>query len=315
MNFNNSIDLDKYAESANKELGDMRNRLSEIKSSFGTRMDGQTAGGTFGSLLGSILWLAAYLFGAYEAKTRLYMFNTGYYYGSRTVENICLYAAVGVMALLLLFMIIDALMRFSYYGRLSSHRGSVTQLMNRVDKGISSIGSHQEIFKRSKLKGWDYNLKIASSIPEEALCIEETMKHVSSLKRGFANGAKNFFFFTAAVVVTVAECIALFPTGNGIIMGISGESFSSGTLLTFSIIGTVIAVIGEIILAKLAWSGSDCSVTNVTLFILLLGPVIFLAITALVTSIVMLVILIIPIVIYVLAIIFVLACICGSSSD
>ena len=60
-------------------------------------------------------------------------------------------------------------------------------------------------------------------------------------------------------------------------------SIDSETCLVLNLIGLAIAVALEVFLAKVVWSKSSCSVNNVTLFIMLLGPVLYLAIVAIAT--------------------------------
>ena len=100
-----------------------------------------------------------------------------------------------------------------------------------------------------------------------------------------------------------------------IMLGISGEELSNGTLEVLNIIALVLIEIVEIILAKMLWSRTDCSVNNVTLLITALGPLAYLALVALATAIVMLVIGIVQLVLYVLGVVIVgaiaFACLCG----
>lgn len=302
MNFNESITLNTYSDNANKQFNEMQGRLSTIESSFQTRMDGKTTGGLVGSFIGTLAWLAAFIVCAIMVGKLV----------NGTLLAIAMIAVLGLVA----FMLIDNIMNFSYYGKIATYRNSVSQLQNRVSIGKSSIKSNHDAFMGSKAKGWNYLLNAAPSIPEEATSIEATMSNMESLKKGFINGAKNVFFYAAVVMITIAGCVALFPTGSEIITGISGESMSSDTLMTLNIIALLIVGVGEVILAKLVWSKTDCTVTNTTLFIMTLGPIAYLALVAIATLLVMLVIGLVAIVLAIagaaLAIAIVCACISGS---
>lgn len=300
MDFNNSIMLDTYSNNANKQFGDMQSRLSEIENSFQTRMNGKTTGGLVGSLIGTIAWLAAFITCAIFARDM--------------VDSTLLLAALAIAGGLILFMMIDNIMDFSYYGKIASYKNSISQLQNRVSIGKNSIKSNHDAFMASRAKGWNYLLNAAPSIPEEATSVEATMTSMESLKKGFISGAKNFFFYATVIAITVVGCVALFPTGSSIITGITGESFTSDTLMTFNVIALIITGIGEVILAKLVWSKTDCNVTNTTLFISLLGPFAFLALIAAVTGVIMLVIMIVSFVLAILAVIAVGATAFGITS-
>lgn len=289
MNFNNSIMLDTYSNSANKQFGDMQSRLSEIENSFQTRMNGKTTGGLVGSLIGTIAWLAAFIACAVFARNM--------------VDSTMLLIAMAIAGGLILFMLIDNIMDFSYYGKIASYKNSISQLQNRVSIGKNSIKSNHDAFMASRTKGWNYLLNAAPSIPEEATSVETTMTNMESLKKGFISGAKNFFFYATVVAITVVGCVALFPTGSSIITGITGESISSDTLMAFNVIGLIVTGVGEIILAKLVWSKTDCNVTNTTLFIVALGPIAFLALLLVATLLVMLVMWLVGVVLAILAVV------------
>lgn len=300
MDFNNSITLDTYSNQANKQFGDMQSRLTEIENSFQTRMNGKTTGGLVGSLIGTIVWLVAFVACAVFVRDM--------------VDNTLLIIATAIAGGLILFMIIDNIMDFSYYGKIASYKNSVSQLQNRVTIGKNAIKSNHDAFMASRSKGWSYLLNAAPSIPEEASSVEATMTSMESLKKGFISSAKNFFFYATVVAITIVGCVALFPTGSSIITGISGESFSSDTLMTFNVIALIITGIGEVILAKLVWSKTDCNVTNTTLFIAALGPIAFLALIAAVTLIVMLVVAVVSFVLAILAVVAVGACVFAATS-
>lgn len=301
MNFNESITLNTYSDKANKQFNEMQSRLSKIESSFHTRMDGKTTGGLVGSFIGTLAWLAAFIICAVMVRKLV----------DGTLLAITLVAVLGLVA----FMLIDNIMNFSYYGKIATYRNSVSQLQNRVSIGKSSIKSNHDAFMSSKAKGWNYLLNAGSSIPEEATSIEATMANMESLKKGFINGAKNVFFYAAVVMITIAGCVSLFPTGGKIITGITGESISSDTLMILNVIALIIVGVGEVILAKLVWSKTDCTVTNTTLFIMALGPIAFLALIAIAALVVMLVMLLVGVIVAILAVVavgaVVIGCLCG----
>ena len=301
MNFNKSITFNTYSDNANKQFNEMQSRLSKIESSFQARMNGKTTGGLVGSFAGTLCWLATFIICAVMVRNMI----------DGTLLAITLVAVLGLVA----FMLIDNIVNFSYYGKISGYRNSVSQLQNRVSIGKSSIKSNHDAFLGSKAKGWNYLLNAGTSIPEETTSIEATMTSLESLKTGFLNGAKNVFYYAAVVMITIAGCVALFPTGGEIMTGISGESLSGDTITTLNVIALIIVGVGEVILAKLVWSKTDCVVTNTTLFIMALGPVAFLALIAVATLLVMLVIGLVATVLAILGVVAVVAiaigCLCG----
>lgn len=306
MTFSENISLQSYVDSASQKFDESESRLSQIEGSFQTRMNGKTTGGMIGAILGTVCWLVAFC-------VCFWCFR-GY------VDSRLSLACLGVGVALIVSLLIDEIIGFSYYGKISSYKNNITQLKNRVSIGRSSIKSNQDVFMKSCANGWNYPLSVGPSIPEEAASIESTINGMESLKSGFINGLKNILFFTFAIAITGVGSLALFETAGTIVSsitsGMGGEPLDLGsdTWMTLCLIGMVIAEIGEVILAKLAWGNTECSVTNMTLWIVPLGPVLFLALAAGVTLIVMLVIWVISIAIAIGALILAGACLFGSIS-
>lgn len=276
MKFSEKISLQKYADTANQKFSETENMLSQIAGNFETRMGGKTKAGIIGSMFVTIGWgVAACVFFKYTGG-----------YVDDTFRLICL----GIAFALLSTLLIDEIISFSYYGKISAYRDTVNQLKKRVSIGRSSIGLNQDSFMKARSNGWRHQLSVGTSITEEATSIESTINGMESLKVGFINSLKNFLFFTFAIAITATGSWALFGVAGGFINGISGESMDYGTINTLCIIGLLITVVGEIILAKMVWSKTDCAVTNTTLFIVVVGPVMFLALIAVTTFFVALVV-------------------------
>lgn len=300
MNFSENISLQKYADTANQKFSETENRLSQISGSFETRMNGKSKAGIIGSMIATICWAVAVCV--------FFGYIRGYVDG--TLSLVCL----GIAFALLVTMLIDEIINFSYYGKISSYKDNINQLKNRVSLGRSSIKSNQDTFMKSRSNGWRHPLSAGTSIPEEATSIESTINGMESLKGGFINGLKNFLFFTFAIAITAIGSWALFGTAGEIMTGIYPDPIDYSTVNTLCTIGLLITVVGEIILAKLVWSKTDCSVTNTTLFIAAVGPLLFLALIAVATLLVMLVILAIAIVVAIAGVVIAGACVCGAIS-
>ena len=300
MTFSENISLQKYADSANQKFNESESRLSQIEGSFQTRMNGKTTGSLVGAMFGTVCWLVAFCVFIWYIRG----------YVDNTIRLICF----GISLALVASLIIDEIISLSYYGKISSYKNNITQLKNRVSVGRSSIKSNQDTFMKSRANGWRHPLSVGTSIPEEAASIESTINGMESLKGGFINGLKNFLFFSFAIAITAVGSWALFGTAGEIMTGIYPDPIDYSTVNTLCTIGLVITVIGEIILAKMVWGKTDCSVTNTTLFIATVGPVMFLALVLLATLLVMLVMWAIAIVIAIGAVVIAGACVYGSIS-
>ena len=300
MNFSENISLQMYADSAKKEFDASESRLSKIEGSFQTRMDGKTTSGLIGAMIGTLCWLVVFCIFFWLIKG----------YVDSAIYLICFVVSLA----LIVSLFIDEFIGLSYYGKISSYKKDITQLKKRVSIGKTNIKSNQEIFMESRSDGWHHPLSVGTSIPEEATSIESTINGMESLKGGFINGLKNFLFFTFAIAITAVGSWALFGIAGEIMTGIYPDPIDSSTVNTLCTIGLLITVVGEIILAKLVWSKTDCSVTNITLFIVAAGPLIFLVLIAVATLIVMLVMMAIAVIIAIAGIAIAGACICGAIS-
>lgn len=287
MTFSENISLQKYVDSANQKFSESESRLSQIEGSFQTRMNGKTTGGLIGAMFGTACWLVAFCV--------FFWYIRGYV--DSTLSLVCL----GIAVALVIALFIDEIIGFSYYGKISSYKNNITQLKNRVSVGRSSIKSNQDAFMKSCSNGWRHPFSAGTSIPEEATSIESTINGMETLKGGFINRLKNILFFTFAIAITAVGSSALFGTASKIMTGIYPDPIDYSTINTMCIIGMLITVVGEIILAKMVWSKTDCAVTNTTLFIAAAGPVIFLALVAAATIVVMLVILAVKLLLAILA--------------
>ena len=297
MAFSENISLQNYADAANKKFGECESRLSQIEGSFETRMNGKTTGSLIGAMFATVCWTVAFFV--------FYGFINGY------VDNTLRLVCLGIALALFITMFIDEIIGFSYYGKISSYKNNISQLKNRVSLGRSSIKSNRDTFMKSRSNGWRYSLSVGTSIPEETTSIESTINSMESLKGGFIQGLKNFLYYTFVIAITGLGSWALFGVAGEIMTGIYPDPIDYGTVNTLCTIGLVITVVGEIILAKMVWGKTDCSVTNTTLFIAAAGPLMFLALIAVATLIVILVMLAIAVVVAIAGVVIAVAFICG----
>lgn len=301
MDFNQCYKVDRYSENATEQFTAMTKRLSKIESGFHTKMNGRSIGGLVGSFIGTICWLA--------------FFVSATVISSKWVDKRLLMLFLGVTLLLMIVMLIDTIVNVSYYGKISGYKNFIAQLQHRVSIGKNSIKANHDAFMESRSNGWQHPLNVATSIPQEATAVESTVAGMESLKAGFINGAKNVFYYITVIVTTAAGCLSLFPISEQIITGISDKQLSPTTLLVLNLIAAAIVLVVEIFLAKWMWGKTNCSVNNLTLFILPVGLVFFLALIALATLLVMLVTgilaIVLPIIGFLIGAAIVYFCTCG----
>lgn len=286
MDISKNIKLDNYSDKASDEFTKMLTRLSEIGDDINNRMNGITLGNSIKSLIGSLFWIAffvVFIIVVDEFVNAVFM----------VITMIC-------AMLLMAFMLLDNILNISYYGNIHHYENALNVLKKRISNGFESLTSNYDAFMLSKDKMWNFPLSVGKSIPDEAINIVDSLSKIESLKKGFINGAKNFLYYVTIICFTVTTCVALFTASSSIMMGISGTDIDETTLIVLNIIAMILVVVGEILLAKFAWSKSECKVNNLTLFVLFAGPVAFLLLILIATLLVLLFIGIFSVMIYII---------------
>lgn len=300
MNFNNSFTIQDLVTDANKKFKELQTRLNKIDDRLRTCMNGKTRVGLIFAIIFTLVWGG--IFG--------YFHN----YIKNMVNPDFLKVSFIASLVLVVVMLIDHAINFKYYGTIMQYQGRLYQLKRQLDMGKNNVSLNKDVFLKSRSNGWRHALEVGESIPEETKKIEESLAGVEALSSGFINGLKNFLYYTVTIVIMIIGSLALFNMASGIITGISGESISESTLQILCIIGFVIAGIIEILLAKLVWGATNCSVTNLTLLIIPAGPILFLLVMTLGTLLVLLVVAVVSILLYLAALAIGAACLCGSIS-
>lgn len=266
MNFNENDPLKKYADEANQKFAEAETRMDKIERTMDTCMNGKSKTGIVVSMIGTICWAVAIciFFGFIRGNV------------NNTFHTICLVISLVFLGL----MFIDEATSYSYYGKISNYRDDISRLRHRISQSKSSITADQETFMKSGSNEWNHPLSAGTSIPKEIASIEDDINSMKPLNSGLIHDLKNFLFFVFAVAFTIVGSLGLFDIAGEIITSILMEfaDIDFDSELVASVICLVITVIGEIILAKLVWSKTGCSVTNVTLFIAVAGPILFMAV-------------------------------------
>lgn len=298
MYLDQNIKINSMADAARRTFDSTDKRLEEIESNFHSKMRGRTMGGIIGSFLGTAFWIAAFGYVAYYL----------YYQINSTMFLVTL----GAVGLLMLVMLIDEGMNFKFYGKVSSYGSSVSQLRSRVRVGREAISANTDTYLKTKDKGWDYNLEVGESIPDEATIIEGTLSSMESLKDGFINSSKTGLYYIVAILITIVGSMTLFPTVSEWLYDFFG--LSDGALQAICWIAMIVVCVGEYLIAKLVWSWTECNVNNLTIFGVLAGPLAFIALILAGSAIVGLVMIVITIALYLVALAIGIACVSGIAS-
>ncbi|MCD7822661.1 MAG: hypothetical protein LUG86_01375 [Oscillospiraceae bacterium] len=290
MALSEKITLQNYEGAAEKRFSECEKSLNELESSFNSRLGGKTTGSIIGSMVITVIW-AALLIGVLimleDYLGPMWRFGCGL-----------------LVVLMAIAMLIDQVTDISYYGKISSYIGNVKLLRNRVSMGRISIRANKDKYLKSASQGWHCPIDPGISIYDEANSIEKSVGGMSYFKGGFVNGLKNFCYFALVFVATLVGAWALYEPLCVLAMDLFETDIDSGVTLTIWTIVLVVAEILAIILTRLCWSKTDCQVTTGTIWAVLLGPLMFVAVVAaaalvaaLVYAVIMIVIVVVGIVI------------------
>ena len=287
MNFEQNKGLAAMREAAWAEFDRLGTQLDRTRENLESRMGGNSTAAILGGLVVSILYLAAYLF--------LY----GY---GRSRVDIPLLATIALISglALVLFLVLDALVRLNYYGGLQRHLDQLDRMRDGLRKSQESLDRDMDRFLARKEKGWDLALNGRQSVSGRASQIETAVSGMESLHRGFLTWMKNLSYYAACLAWAAFGSFALFDLARQFV------DVSRGWLMA----GAAAACVGEVLLARLVWSKTGCQVNNLTVLISFAGPVLFCAVIALAALVVGLV----QLALYALGIIVVAAILFGSLS-
>ncbi len=303
--------LNSYPAKAKARCTEVENRLTGVESGFRSRMNGNSMGGVIFSLIGTLLWAVGFL-------------GLFHHFGNMTEELFLQITAISIGSLLLV-MLIDNILSFFHYGRINSFKNRIHFMLSSVSKSKSNIDEKQKKYLAGESKGWNVSIKVEDSIPEKITSIETAAKNMESLKGGFINGLKNVLYYIAVIVFAAVSGMALFEINSEILQWVLDlDLFSELTSEfempedTFQIINIVLLVIVgifQIILAKSAWSGTNCRVNALTLFVMLFTPIVFPLLMGIGVFLVIGVIFLIQIIIYIIGAIigfvFLVGCLSG----
>lgn len=265
-----------YVGDARAQLNKTKSMLSNVQSGFNSRMEGRTVTGIVISLIATLLWAGAYVYGiTYTVKNLLSekLF-------SADIEILIINVAAALILTLLLFVLADDVISWVYYGQIAKNRQKISRLQKRVDTAQDTLIKQVEVVSAAQKNGWNLPLTAGSSIPKEAADITSAASKVRSLKNGFINTVKNILFFAASVIVSGAFCIATADHAQELFLRFCKDEGMAEHVKIVCYVVMGIVCIGEILLAKVVWSGTDCAVKPLTLLILLVPPVAFVLLTA-----------------------------------
>jgi len=293
MNFQNSFTLKKMQSDAQDRFSRVSGKIDTVADTLKRRLGGKSRGALVGGFVISIVWAIAYciLYAVMrEANHPLVTLVT-----------------LGTSVLLVVFAIIGNVVSLSYYGAILNAEAKLGKLRNRVESAKRSLSADMTNCMSRGASGWEMPLQPGSSVEEEVRKIESSLSGLEKVSGGFVNGVKNVLYYIATVGWTVAGSFLFYQ----LLLPLVEDEVSDKTANIVFYIAMLIACVGAVIVAKLIWGKTECSVKNLTLLGTLNGPVVFLALALIVILVVLAVKLIIAALGIIIAAIVAISCCCG----
>jgi hypothetical protein len=255
------IKLDQYSKDASIIFNKMQDNLCKYENTLLSKMNGKIVDG-FASFRSALWFLLFFILAMWAWKS---------------VNHNLIIITMIIVGMLILFMIIENNLEFSYSKKIIPYSNAIAQMKRIISTGKESMEANQDDFIASKEKGWDFplNNNDVEPLPEEIKNILTATEEIDPFKKN--NNIirlKNIFFFAAVVMITLVGCMAQFGVGSNIVKKLlETPPFIFDLIINFGTSGLILIV--AILLSKLVWSKTDCNVTNVTLWITLFGPAVF----------------------------------------
>ncbi len=255
------IKLDQYSKDASIIFNKMQDNLCKYENTLLSKMNGKIVDG-FASFRSALWFLLFFILAMWAWKS---------------VNHNLIIITMIIVGMLILFMIIENNLEFSYSKKIIPYSNAIAQMKRIISTGKESMEANQDDFIASKEKGWDFplNNNDVEPLPEEIKNILTATEEIDPFKKN--NNIirlKNIFFFAAVVMITLVGCMAQFGVGSNIVKKLlETPPFIFDLIINFGTSGLILIV--AILLSKLVWSKTDCHVTNVTLWITLFGPAVF----------------------------------------
>lgn len=269
MTFENCITLEKMMGEAQTRFSSAEAQLNSVGAALNARLGQKTRGSLIRGIAASVVW-GVFYYGLYRGLD---------HYGLLATAEQLLFpqlplVALGLSLALTVLMVISGFTRMKYFGVLLGARDRLAALRRRLNVGTSSLLPNQGALMDRRASRWELPLEPGPSIPEEAASIAAQLSNLEALRRGPVGLATQALYYLTGIAWTLVGACSLF---SAIVSALDAGSRVDSTDTTVLIIGMALACVAAVLLSKLLWGKTDCSVTNVTLLATMSGPLAFLA--------------------------------------
>ena len=258
MNLTTNFTLSAMSDRAKETFDTALERVDKADDALALQMKGNSTGRILGGVVGSLLWMAAFVIAALYAVEEL-------------SNPIFALVSAGASLIMMLLIFVEGLTKTRYYGSISRTRDKLNKIRRRLEVGKSDLSADLDDLMESRSRGWDFSLMAGESVYAELEDVEQDLAAMTALKTGLLQKLRPIFYYVACLGWTLVSCFLL----ESLLVSILGGELSDSVINVIYVILTAVTLIAEIFIARLAWSSTDCTVTNVTVFAVLAGPILF----------------------------------------
>ena len=290
-----SVSFAKMEKDADQRLQDAVSALNQEREAIAPLAEGKTSFSVLADLLGFLF--VALLFAAA-------IFSVWKFGGAPHIVNL-----VGTIYFGVFFLIM-----FLKRAVTGSHSSRAIQKMDQIDvleKHVTGIRNDMSNLSKEFIAGLRENKEEKI---EPGVCIDGKLKEMKSMSHkvarvGALSWLEKVLYFGAGVVMTVMGSLALWK-----LIDLIFSNFDLPILVVHivCIVSMVIVSVAMIIASKYVWGLTDCKVKNLTLLLILLGPVAFLILFAAIAIVLLLVAVALYIIFGLIGVAIVIFCISAS---
>lgn len=292
--YENRFIFDELREKAETVLNEEIKEIDDILTRMNSRVGNKKRSAMVGGIVFTAVWLAAYI--------ALFVFIKANKYNTLDIlMPIMLVSCISLGALVLAGEYIE----FKYFNSIIVYRDRIQAILGKLSQSASLLHDKESSFRNARSKGFNYAIinNNTESLAQNARYYEKSVTSLEKINAGPINTAKNILFYVVMVSVTAVTLLAMQDYACGIVDSVCDFWPSDGLYYAVS----VVVLIAQIILGRFLWACTSCSVTNLTLFATIAGPVMMIALTL----VLMLISVIVIFVIAIAAVALSLVCVCG----
>lgn len=265
IDFNNGIMFRTLQEQAKQSILSEEKELQGIIDRLNSRIGGKSKEQISGGFVGSCTWLIVYIV----------LFIICQVFRNRLSDlSILMLLASGSLAIC---MIVSSRLEYKYYNTIINGRQEVERQLHNLSLLSSALPEMEQEFRSASYTGFDYPLLGTDSeaIVDSTRSLESRLISLAKANGETLNSAKNILYYASIIAITVCfggvweELMMQNVMREFILKGSFDYNSTYPYYYLIVCACTALLIFG----ARRFWAKTNCSVTNITLLLTILGPI------------------------------------------